>query len=693
MSNETTDITVQEDLQEQIRELSKTVGALSANIEYLKYSRDKMAKELDDREHDLYHHDGYGYHRHPAEIEYTYVEDKYTMAKLIKSVYKTYDKRIKIKPPKDKYHKFSSIYFINIPVGLTESCITKYHVEPTSICGEKAEYSRAKSLFFDIINACRGTHLNPDHFELSKPRPTCNKKFNTEITLSAIQPSIYNGDITLYYNRREMVDLFNHFKPLKDFKGMYLSEYIKACNLPLMDIDYIDQALPEYDEDYPDKPRSVIVKADEGSLFYCGYTTISLNINDIRYNLDGSIIRDHDRRGYDLPVIVNNTLKIYKDLSIDGRYMYVEDIYAKPFNNVKEGSLIELDKVYKVGRYYLAVGRFDITYLKDGEEISYQGDKVILDRSLSVIDGRDDAYGIVDGVGVCIGEDGDVATYRDNVVSIYQDDGTEISREHVGATIRRVYLGRDKTVYLISEYINHGYYIYKVDYDSRTKLYLSDTWEETPYMPIHIQNSNANLDAMDIIDIKDDNIGYTYIAFKPYIDYSIDEEQVVVGDHIRVFIDDQPEVSCLSPILKVSERGEYVKEFCRYIPYFDKSSISIYSELKDNLDVSNINYSNIENRVLYYTKRKSSVSGRETYGWLVLDSDGRCLNHLWQDMRECVIDEVYMVKKITKGHMVVGHVLLDRHMQEINKVCIVIYDDKLQTRKIVVIGDKEIVKI
>jgi hypothetical protein len=109
---------------------------------------------------------------------------------------------------------------------------------------------------------------------------------NTEVVATAKPGSGYTGSQTFHYNRVDMANIPG-VRPTSFQKGdaTNLSDLIAEINVAyginLTVADFVDVALPTFDDAQPHETQNVVMAAAAGSLVWVGQLTLTIDANDI----------------------------------------------------------------------------------------------------------------------------------------------------------------------------------------------------------------------------------------------------------------------------------------------------------------------------------------------------------------------------------------------------------------------------
>lgn len=704
------------EIRESIRGLDRAVSSILHRHDHHKHG-----------DLDKFHIYGTPNHHYPSEIEVTHVDGRYDMSKIIKTVYKTVDKKLHIRVPRDEYRNQNTLYFIHIPVGLSETCISKYH---TCKC-RKDCYTVAQEMFFEMINRSRNIHLDYRDFDIGLPKVIEHDKiYNTEVTISPKKRSAYHGDITIRYRRKDINELFRLYTPTEDTSSRYLSEVLDKLGIPLFKGDYIDQELPVYDPNTPHKPRYVTIKAKESSLFYCNTTTICLNYKKVYFNPNGCLedmlvqedgcIRTPEElsKAQDIVIVIDGKVHIFRDMSVIGGIGYhledvidnftntmleYEDVYVDPdtgeSHTVTKNSYMRIDSIFKINNdRYVAYGKYDLAYRdKNDLIVRYTGNSVLLDGNFTIMRGEDNLFHSTryDPSTMIVTDQGEVAVVaEDNGVSciyLYCSYGHVITTIYIEKNSNivpvKIYPGKEGSIYVIGTMNHHVYKLYKINRIGSLVPYMDHEGNIYPYNVVLISNVDPNLDPAEIEDIKDDNIGDTYIVLKPK-DIGI-RDQYTTFNGKRYSIDNLVDPLTFNPVRRIKDNGILDDNYIPYIRDTQADLVSVEHDMITNsLDVRQVVDYGDKSRVSYYTKMKDMLTGVDCYKFLAVDTQGNIVNRYYLDPRYNIIDKVYIYKQLDNGgYAVVCHIVksYDRTIED--QDAIVVYDKNYATIYTLVITD------
>lgn len=471
-----------------------------------------------------------------------------------------------------------------------------------------------KAKLFNLINKENHTSLDPNHFNISLPTEyssPLHPNVNTQVTVTPLSGTGYQGAVTVYYKRLSFSELFQHiYYELNPVDAIRLSDIIPELNnafgTDILRSDYIDVELPPYIANYPDRQRLVTIAAQTNSYFFTGSHDLILGPKSPPI-VDNNII-------YKYCLHIAATDPKEKLICLDANGSVVADF--RFLNNVSNINLFNIEYIVQTSSNFYLVGEFDLTYLLDTAQtitattliVSHQG--VVVGHSdlpafsntkLISNKGQDYFYTIDESNALnpnCIyryNPSGQLVEYRASV-------------DYIPALIK---LDTQNRLYTISQpYEDADPFIE----NTISKLVRVDrllpTGELDPsFNTIYFKASNPNYYPLRIMDMVFTDTDGFYLAIEPTYGVDIGYIYPVVNNVSVVSSTSNNTTYSWNPILRFHGNGDWDTNFKPVLKtQLDKT---IYAQLGPHLACNTLHLNKLVDldRVVWFTHRTNPATG------------------------------------------------------------------------------------
>jgi hypothetical protein len=244
-----------------------------------------------------------------------------------------------------------------------------------------------KAKLFALINRENSISLDHKHFTISLPKEYNNPlhpTVNTEITITPVAGTGYQGSVAVYYKRIDFKELFQHlYYELNPIDAIRLSDIIPELNnafgTDILKSDYTDVDLPPYISNYPDRQRIVTIAAQTNSYFFTGNYDLILGPRSVPV-IDDSIIYRHY-----LYLSVTDPKDSF--ICLDSNGQTVADF--RFINNASNIEVFNIDYIVQVKDNFYLVGQFKLTYLID-TELAIESSTLVINNQGIIVSHSDD---------------------------------------------------------------------------------------------------------------------------------------------------------------------------------------------------------------------------------------------------------------------------------------------------------------
>lgn len=471
-----------------------------------------------------------------------------------------------------------------------------------------------KAKLFKLINKENNTSLDPAQFDISLPTAYTNPLYpdiNTQVRITPLPGTGYQGAVTIYYRRTDFKDLFKLFHyEINPIDAIYLSEIIPELNnafgIDILRSDYIDVELPAYLVNYPDRQRIATITAQTNSYFYIGSNDIILGPRSEPF-IDEGIIYKHYLH-------ISATDPKVSFICLDSTGTPVADF--KFLNNVSNIETFAIEHVVQVKNNFYLIGQFKLTYWLDAE-IAIDAKTLIISQQGIVVGHADTPVFTNTKLVATINQDyfytiDESNASQPNCVYKYNSNGQLVDyRAAVGYVPSLLAVDQLDRLYAVSQPYegNDPHIADTISKLVRIDRLLANGELDPSFTTIYFKASNPNYYPLRIMDLVFTNTDGFYLAIEPTYGVDIGYIYPVVNNVPVVTNTNGATTYSWNPILRFHSNGDWDINFKPVLKsQLDKT---IYIQPGPHLVCSTLHLNHLADtdRIVWFTYRTNPATG------------------------------------------------------------------------------------
>lgn len=471
-----------------------------------------------------------------------------------------------------------------------------------------------KSKLFSLVNKENNTSLDPIHFSISLPVVYSNPlhpNVNTQVTITPLPGTGYQGAVTIYYKRLDFKDLFQHlYYELNPTEAIYLSDIIPELNnafgTDILKSDYIDTELPPYIVNYPDRQRIVTISAQTNSYFFTGSYDLILGPRS-RPIVDVGIVYKHYLH-------ISATDPKEKLICLDSNGNPIADF--RFINNASNIELFDISYIVQTKDNFYLVGQFKLTYLID-TELTIDAATLVINQQ-GIIVGHSDTIAFTSTKLVATKDKDYFYTVDEsnplnpNYLYKYSSSGQMVEYQSTISYVpANVFVDKLDRVYTVSQpYEDNDPFIDNtISKLVRVDRLLANGELDTSFNTIYFKASNPNYYPLRIMDIVfTANDGF-YVAVEPTYGVDIGYVYPVINNVPMVSSTNGNTTHSWNPILRFHGNGDWDTNFKPVLKTQLDKTIYIQSGPHLTGNTLHLNQLADNDRLVWFSHRSNPATG------------------------------------------------------------------------------------